>query len=66
MGCDIHSVIQGQWLKTDEPDESCWHSVAEGFRERDYDLFGYLAGVRNPDIEWVEWENEAGNPILSP
>ena len=50
MGCDIHSVIQGQYIKTEKPDSSCWHTVAEGFSERNYALFGYLAGVRDPGI----------------
>ena len=58
MGCDIHSVIQGQWLHTshdgkeiEKPDVSCWHTTQEGFHERDYELFGYLAGVRDPNIK---------------
>lgn len=53
MGADIHSVIQGQWLHTshlgepiENPDHTCWHTVSEGFHERDYQLFGTLAGVR--------------------
>lgn len=53
MGCDIHSVIQGQWLESDNPDFSCWHTVAEGFRERNYNLFGYLAGVRDDTIKSI-------------
>lgn len=47
MGCDIHSVIQGQWLDADKPDETCWHTVAEGFYQRNYVLFSFLAGVRS-------------------
>ena len=56
MGCDIHSVIQGQWLTkdskgdeilADDADSSCWHTVAEGFHDRHYELFGLLAGVRS-------------------
>lgn len=47
MGCDIHAVLQGQWLKSDEPDHSCWHTVAQAFERRDYQLFGFLAGVRD-------------------
>lgn len=50
MGCDIHSVIQGQYIETDKPDSSCWHTVAEGFTDRNYELFGYLAGVRDPNV----------------
>lgn len=56
MGCDIHSVIQGQWLFPEDgkTDETCWHTVSEGFHERDYQLFGILAGVRGPDEPIVQ------------
>jgi hypothetical protein len=47
MGCDIHGVFQrkveGAWLDIDSPYN--W--------ERDYDLFGFLANVRNYDIPYI-------------
>lgn len=53
MGCDIHSVIQGQWLEPDNghTDATCWVTVAEGFHERFYKLFGLLAGVRSNELK---------------
>lgn len=55
MGTDIYSVIQGQWLTHNHQgeeitpelsDSSCWHTIGEGFHDRDYQLFNALAGAR--------------------
>ena len=65
MGCDIHSVIQGQHIETEKPDSSCWHTVAEGFAERNYELFGFLAGVRGSLVTPLSqprgWPNDFEN-----
>lgn len=42
MGCDIHCVIQ---VRKDNE----WKSIQEGFKDRNYQVFTILAGVR-PDL----------------
>jgi hypothetical protein len=46
MGCDIHSVIQVR--RVSEPlEEGSWKTIGEGLEERNYQVFGILADVRN-------------------
>jgi len=42
MGCDIHGVVQVRW-----GDDKWWETVQDIDRERNYNLFSALAGVRN-------------------
>jgi hypothetical protein len=45
MGCDIHMILERKWRDK-------WvgiHEVDSAARERNYDLFGRLAGVRRGD-----------------
>lgn len=66
MGCDIHIVLEkkinGQWIGLQEQahrptwtksDEGKWERgfVRDKARERDYDAFAKLAGVRGPGPE---------------
>lgn len=41
MGCDIHCIAE---IKIDGK----WHLIDQIEIERDYDLFGYIAGLRRP------------------
>jgi hypothetical protein len=64
MGCDIHHKYQYK------DREGIWHNAKGAYRgDRNYDTFGALAGVRNPDmpliheprglpdgVENVDWE----------
>ena len=49
MGCDIHLSIEYRYDYEEEPAKVsswwCWGKNIAGVR--DYDMFGYLAGVRN-------------------
>lgn len=65
MGCDIHMYIEkkknGKWIpaqgfmqtgdRTDGPPDVPYH---DQFNQRNYALFGFLAGVRNSDIVWFK------------
>lgn len=63
MGCDIHMYIEkkinGKWIPAqgfmknrndDTPDVPYY----DQFHQRNYALFGFLAGVRNTDIVWFK------------
>lgn len=43
MGCDIHAHVE---VKLD----GAWHHLVEADLDRNYTLFGYMAGVRGYDI----------------
>lgn len=54
MGCDIHSFVErredGRWVRLTGdlfPDNDQWSEPDEPFPNRNYDLFGFLADVRN-------------------
>lgn len=56
MGCDIHAYAETrtadgtwEWIENFDPDADTRHGdeVWEVFPDRDYDLFGFLADVRN-------------------
>lgn len=50
MGCDIHATIEYNKWKDRLP--SYWIGMAKDFDiDRLYTLFGYLAGVRDDDVE---------------
>lgn len=54
MGADIYSFVEvkkgGKWLMIEEPIFEYWDGkkINEPFWRRDYNVFGFLAGVRNP------------------
>ncbi len=45
MGCDIHATIEKKFTKLS------WYSLATDFDiDRNYELFGYLAGIRGKKL----------------
>jgi hypothetical protein len=65
MGCDIHTYIEkkkdGKWIPAqgfmqtgDDDDELPDVPIYDTFFERNYALFGLLAGVRNSNIVWFK------------
>lgn len=47
MGCDIHASIEVQRIR------GSWRAVAIPDDMRNYELFGFLAGVRDDREPWV-------------
>lgn len=48
MGCDIHAFVEYRQPKGDEgQDPPEWRGFREAHLERDYEMFGLLAGVRS-------------------
>lgn len=72
MGCDIHIIIErqaesGQWHRLwqhsyDVPD---LEGTPESFRNRNYDLFGILADVRN-GVGFAGFATGTGWPSIAP
>lgn len=54
MGCDIHTVVQRRagttWEVVEPPAEMMLDQYGPLWEDRNYTLFGILAGVRDPDV----------------